>query len=210
MEQADGKHPCPVCGRTIFREYDSYDVCEFCGWEDNAYQEEHPYTGGGPNPSLNSYRKKYRQKIAADPDYTWAKECDEQSEKKGIFWIVDRKNLQNNEPYLFRIPVDPVGVPSFLTLIPPLNSKYGDNYNHKQTWETYVPAELRRGKPYNYYPRGRVEIKEKGKAKIFLNPDIATDEIIAYIAEKFKLQYRTVKVIADGSGHYSYSAEEER
>lgn len=163
MEQVDGKHPCPVCGRTIFREYDSYDVCEFCGWEDNAYQEAHPYTGGGPNPSLYSYRKKYRQKIAADPDYTWAKECDEQREKKGIFWIVDRKNLQNNEPYLFCIPVDSVGVPCFLTPIPPLNSKHGGNYNHKMTWETYVPAELRRGKPYDYYPRGRVEIKEQGK-----------------------------------------------
>ena len=208
MEQVDGKHPCPVCGRTIFREYDSYDVCEFCGWEDNAYQEEHPYAGGGPNSSLYSYRKKYRQKIAADPDYTWAKECDEQREKKGIFWIVDRKNLQNNEPYLFCIPDDSVGVPCFLTPIPPLNSKYGGNYNHKQTWETYVPAELRRDKPYNYYPRGRVEIKEKGKAKIFLNPDIATDEIIAYIIEKFRLQHREVKVVADGSKHYGYSAEE--
>ena len=85
MEQVDGKHPCPVCGRTIFREYDSYEICDFCGWEDNAYQEAHPYTGGGPNPSLYSYRKKYRQKIAADPDYTWAKECDEQREKRVFF-----------------------------------------------------------------------------------------------------------------------------
>lgn len=42
------------------------------------------------------------------------------------------------------------------------------------------------------------------------NPDIATDEIIAYIIEKFRLQHREVKVIADGSGHYGYSAEEER
>ena len=196
-----------MCGRTIFREYDSYDVCEFCGWEDNAYQEEHPYTGGGPNSSLYSYRKKYRQKIVADPDYTWAKECDEQREKKGIFWIADRKNLQNNEPYLFRIPVDPVGVPCPLMSIPLLNSKHGDHYNHKKTWEEYVSAELRGGKPYNYYPRGRVEIKEKGKAKIFLNPDIATEEIIAYIVEEFRLQCREVKVIADGSRHYQYGAE---
>ena len=210
MEQADGKHPCPVCGKTIFEEYDSYDICEFCGWEDNAYQEDHPYTGGGPNPSLHSCRKKYRQKIAADPDYTWAKECDDHSVKKGIFWIVDRENLQNNEPYLFRIPVDYAGAPCFLASIPPLNSKNCDNYTHKKTWDRYVPAELRRGKPYNYYPRGRVEIKDREKAKIFLNPDIATDEVIAYIIEKFRLQYRTVKVIADGSRHYGYSAEEER
>lgn len=74
----------------------------------------------------------------------------------------------------------------------------------------YVPAELRRSKPYDYYPRGRVEIKEKSKAKIFLNPDIATDKIIAYIIEKFRLQHREVKVVADGSKHYGYSAEEER
>ena len=154
--------------------------------------------------------KKYRQKIAADPDYTWAKECDDHSVKKGIFWIVDRENLQNNEPYLFRIPVDYAGAPCFLTPIPPLNSKNCDNYTHKKTWDRYVPAELRRGKPYNYYPRGRVEIKDREKAKIFLNPDIATDEVIAYIIEKFRLQYRTLKVIADGSRHYGYSAEEER
>ena len=149
------------------------------------------------------------KKIAVNPSYTWAKEQDELCLKKGIFWIVDRENLKNNEPYLFRIPVDPVGIPCPLTPIPPLNSKHGDNYTHKRTWEEYVPAELRGGKPYNYYPRGRVEIKDKGKTKIFLNPDIATDEIIAYIVEKFRLQHREVKVIADGSKHY-HCAEKDK
>ena len=96
MKQADGKHPCPVCGKTIFREYDSYEICSFCGWEDNAFQEAHPYTGGGPNASLHSCRRNYRKKIAADPDYTWAKEQDELCLKKGVFWIVDRENLKNN------------------------------------------------------------------------------------------------------------------
>ena len=72
------------------------------------------------------------------------------------------------------------------------------------TWDQYVPEELRRCKPYDWYPRGRVEIKEKGRATIFLNPDIATDEIIAYVKEKFRLQHREVKVVADGSKHYGY------
>ncbi len=76
-------------------------------------------------------------------------------------------------------------------------------------WEEYVPSELRNGKPHNYYPRGRVEIKDKRKAKIFLNPDIATEEIIAYIVEKFRLQHREVKAIADGSKHY-HCAEKDR
>ena len=125
--------------------------------------------------------------------------------------LLDRRprESKNNEPYLFRIPVDPVGIPCPLAPIPPLNSKHGDNYTHKRTWEEYVPAELRGGKPYNYYPRGRVEIKDKGKTKIFLNPDIATEEIIAYIVEKFRLQHREVKAIADGSKHY-HCAEKDK
>lgn len=61
MEQTIGGHPCPVCGRTVFREYDSYEICPFCGWEDNAFQEAHPYTGGGPNASLHSCRRSYRK-----------------------------------------------------------------------------------------------------------------------------------------------------
>lgn len=204
MEGKGGRHPCPVCGRTIFEEYDSYCICDICGWEDNAFQEEFPDEGGGPNASLNECRQRYREKIAADPGYTWAKDCDERSVKKGIFWIVNRENLENNEPFLFRIPVDCAGAPCYLTPSPRPNSKHGDNYNHMLTWDQYVPEELRRCKPYDWYPRGRVEIKEKGRATIFLNPDIATDEIIAYVKEKFRLQHREVKVVADGSKHYGY------
>ena len=135
MEQTIGGHPCPVCGRTVFQEYDSYEICPFCGWEDNAFQEEHPYTGGGPNASLHSCRRSYRKKIAVNPAYTWAKEEDELCLKKGIFWIVDRENLKNNEPYLLRISVNPVGIPCPITAIPPLNSKHGDNCTQKRTWE---------------------------------------------------------------------------
>ena len=121
MEQADGKHPCPVCGRTVFSE--AFEICPICGWE-NSGDESIPEMAGGANGlSFNDYCMEYRRKIAADPAYTWVKECDEQSEKKGIFWIVDRKNLQNNEPYLFRIPVDPVGVPSYTAIITTINRR---------------------------------------------------------------------------------------
>lgn len=167
MEQADGKHPCPVCGKTIFEEYDSYDVCEFCGWEDNAYQEEHPYTGGGPNSSLYSYRKKYRQKIVADPDYTWAKECDEQREKKGIFWIVDRKNLQNNEPYLFRIPVDYAGAPCFLTPIPPSIPKTAITTRIKRRGIGMFPRNFAAASPIIIVRAAGWRSKRKEKQKYF-------------------------------------------
>ena len=109
-------------------------------------------------------------------------------------------NLENNEPFLFRIPVDCAGTPCYLTSIPRPNSKRGDNYNHKLTWYQHVPEELRRGKPYDWYPRGRVEIRRTGRATIYLNPDLATDAVISYITEKFNLQHLNVKVVADGSG----------
>lgn len=48
MEQiSGGGHPCPVCGRKMFQEYDSYEICEFCGWEDNAFRRRIPIRAAG-------------------------------------------------------------------------------------------------------------------------------------------------------------------
>lgn len=35
-------HPCPVCGEYLFPETGSFDICEVCGWEDDAVQEDNP------------------------------------------------------------------------------------------------------------------------------------------------------------------------
>ena len=44
-------YPCPVCGYLTFGEPPgSYDVCEICGWEDDALQLEFATTlAGGAN-----------------------------------------------------------------------------------------------------------------------------------------------------------------
>ena len=44
-------YPCPVCGHLTFSEPPgSYDVCEVCGWEDDALQLEFATTlAGGAN-----------------------------------------------------------------------------------------------------------------------------------------------------------------
>jgi len=70
---------------------------------------------------------------------------------KGIFWIADLENLDNN-------------------------------------------------KPYNYYPRGRIEVKNN-QIKMFINPNLAKDEIILYLKEKFEIS-EDVLIIKDGSEHY--------
>ena len=60
-------------------------------------------------------------------------------------------------------------------------------------------------KTYNYYPRGRVEIK-RHKATIYLNPNIATEDVLGFLIEKFGLTSDNgitgVIMKADGSDHY--------
>ena len=123
---------------------------------------------------------------------------------KGIFWIVDRENLENNESYLFKIVTDRSG--TALAAYGELTSKKGDNYNHRLTWSS-LPRELTNGKPYNYYPRGRVEIRND-EARIFINPLLNEERMIEYIKEQFNLKENmisSVRVLVDNSQHYSSS-----
>ena len=69
---------------------------------------------------------------------------------KGVFWIIERKILA--VPYDKKIFY---GV-----------SRSGDTYIHKKIWNFVRPKGCK--KTYNYYPRGRVEIKRNGKSVILL------------------------------------------
>ena len=78
---------------------------------------------------------------------------------KGIFWLIE------GELYTKKLECDKSG--NVIGDGSGLNSKSGDNFNHRLTWEG-LPKNVTHGKEYNYYPRGRVEIKG-GKAVIYLN-----------------------------------------
>jgi hypothetical protein len=44
------KFTCPSCGFIVFDEPPgSYDICDVCGWEDDAVQLANPCSGGGAN-----------------------------------------------------------------------------------------------------------------------------------------------------------------
>lgn len=121
---------------------------------------------------------------------------------KGIFWIVDPDQPENNKEYCFRIPVTAAGVIISDTFVS--NAKSGSTYNHEATWNAMSGRTTRR-QPFDHYPRGRVEIKN-GTADIFLSPHINVPDIIGFIKEEFRLTaqngIRKIRIHADGSEHY--------
>lgn len=122
---------------------------------------------------------------------------------KGIFWITDSER----DKYIFRIPCDVYGNVTGQAEFP-LNSKDGTNYNHKLLWST-LPKTSTGGKPFDYFPRGRVEIKST-KATVYLNPDINCDELQNFIIDRFGLKaekgIKSVRFVSDGSDHYKYQS----
>lgn len=100
---------------------------------------------------------------------------------KGVFWIVE------GELKAFIYSGDIIGV-----------AKSGSTYNHKKLWQSRKPDGC--DKPYNYYPRGRVDVSNKGAPVIWLNPNIEEDRI-SEINSAFGLKGE-VTVKYDHSEHY--------
>ncbi len=119
---------------------------------------------------------------------------------KGIFWYVpDDKRL-----ITVKVACDENG--KALQHVD-YSSKSGENFNHKAEW-TRLPKSVTGRNPYNYYPRGRVEIKNS-KATIFLHPVLDRFDIHERIEQDFGLVGTAVYVhiVADGSKHYAYSMD---
>ena len=116
---------------------------------------------------------------------------------RGIFWIKDLDNLESNSNYLIKIETNENG--EALNYPFPLNSKNGNDYTHKASWPL-LPSNQTRNKTFDYYPRGRVEIKN-GDKTIYFNPILNKEEIINYIKKEYCLSGE-VKIIPDFHKHY--------
>ena len=56
-------HICPVCGKTTFSKKNSYEIWDYCWWQDCELQEEDPDLAGCANHmSLNQARQAYFSK----------------------------------------------------------------------------------------------------------------------------------------------------
>ena len=119
--------------------------------------------------------------------------------RKGVFWITERDPVRM---IAVSIPCDADG--KSLDGNTCYSSKSGENFNHRIEWER-LDHSLTSGKTFQYYPRGRVEVR-RGKITIYLNPDINTWTCLAEIFKRFELVglEETVSVKNDGSAHYRY------
>lgn len=83
-------------------------------------------------------------------------------------------------------------------------SRNGLTYTHKKLWTEI--AQKYRNKPYNYYPRGRVDVDNKGRSVIYVNPNI-TDEDLREIRRQFGIIKEPI-VKYDNSNHYKCHLDE--
>ncbi len=123
---------------------------------------------------------------------------------RGIFWIKDIDDVYGSGLYL-QIPCYRNGSISPDFEIPqPMSSKNSDNYNHRNFWTTLSRKETD-GKPFDYYPRGRIEI-HNGTAVVYLSPHIPLDELEKWLIDKFNLTssngIKRMKFNRDYSAHY--------
>ena len=116
--------------------------------------------------------------------------------EKGIFWLVEDSLVS------VKVPCDPSG-----TALAPCeySSKSGENFNHRAEWEKLTRA-VTHGQPFNYYPRGRVEVKN-GKTDIWLHPSLCEPGCLSIIAAEFGLDLSACRVHLDHSRHYQTGEE---
>lgn len=129
---------------------------------------------------------------------------------RGIFWVVWEEGIDDvNSGHVlaYTMECDADGNPDVLFAG---NTSDGAGYVHKKTWKEAASGMSRhiRNKPWNYYPRGRVEVSS-GMIRIFVNPNIDEEIYKDKIAEAFHLQGSDIEIIwnPDHSEHYKCMIE---
>ena len=102
---------------------------------------------------------------------------------KGVFWYVDGKIVSK------KVKCDENGKAWEMCKY---TSKSGDNFDHKLEWEEF-PKSITGNHPYNYYPRGRVEVRN-GKVTVKIDPALNDETVILKIKKAFGLDKNDIPV----------------
>ena len=108
---------------------------------------------------------------------------------EGVFWLV--------EDELLAFPFDK-------SIYREAVAKSGRTYNHKKLWQFIKPKGC--NKPFDYYPRGRAVISNKGEIIIYMNPNIDKKHI-PEIKATFNISEEPV-IRYDYSKHYKCYLDE--
>ena len=123
---------------------------------------------------------------------------------KGVFWIKDMESIDESFVSIKALCDINGNFIDLSSINPDTLSKNATNFNHQKVWQAF-DKKITGNKPYNYYPRGRVEIKN-GKAVIYANVNIATEDLKNWAISVFNLikenGIKAVALKADGSKHY--------
>ena len=105
-------------------------------------------------------------------------------QSNGVFWVIDDKLYAF--PYSGDIYTDGI-------------AKSGNTYNHERLWKDVAPTHCR-SLPYDYYPRGRVQISPQGKPIVYMNPNVDS-ALLPEIKRQFGLR-TDPEIHIDNSSHY--------
>lgn len=60
MGEKDDGYICPICEKFKFTYRNDLDLCEICGWMNDAlYENDHNFTGGGQKMTFNEAKAAY-------------------------------------------------------------------------------------------------------------------------------------------------------
>lgn len=120
--------------------------------------------------------------------------------EKGLFWVID----DNDERFMliYAAACDENG--ERFCALPVYNSKNGNSFSHERSWRETAKEQPNKinSKPWNYFPRGRVEIKN-GEAKVYFNPSlIEWKDFEISVMRHFELESIQTEFLPDFSNHY--------